>query len=104
MAKGITEPRYRKVLATLVEARKSAGLSQADVAVILSKPQQFVSRYELGERRLDVIEYVDIAAALGLDGLALLTNILQTARAKPAHEADPDSPDPSSRGDGGKER
>lgn len=82
MAKGITEARYRKMLATLVEARKSAGLSQADVAVILSKPQQFVSRYELGERRLDVIEYVDIAAALGLDGLALLTNILQMARAR----------------------
>jgi transcriptional regulator with XRE-family HTH domain len=88
MDKGITEVRYRKLLATLVEARKSAGLSQADVAVILSKTQQFVSRYELGERRLDVIEYVDIAAALGLDGLALLTNILSAARAKPASAAD----------------
>ena len=86
MAKGITEVRYRKMLATLIEARKSAGLSQPDVAVILSKPQQFVSRYELGERRLDVIEYVDIAAALGLDGLALLTNILQMSRANPASE------------------
>lgn len=38
----------------------------------LGKPQQFVSKYEIGERRLDAIEFVDVARAIGLDPLAEL--------------------------------
>lgn len=55
----------------LVEARRSQGLSQDVVAQKLGKPQQYVSRYEVGERRLDVVEYLDAASALGIDGLAI---------------------------------
>ncbi|WP_414902815.1 helix-turn-helix domain-containing protein [Sphingomonas flavalba] len=78
MAKGITDDRYRQLLVILIEARKGVGLSQADVATKLNKPQQFVSRYELGERRLDVIEYLDIAAALGLDALTTLLGLAES--------------------------
>lgn len=42
------------------------------MAKIIGHHQQFVSRYETGERRLDIVEFVDIAAALGLDPIALL--------------------------------
>ena len=48
-------------------ARKHAGLSQADVAQQLGKPQSFVSKYERGERRLDVIEFLEIAKIVGLN-------------------------------------
>lgn len=75
MVKGMSDVRYRRMLAVLVDARKDLSLSQADIAARLGKPQQFVSRYELGERRLDVFEFVDVATILGLDGLAEIRKI-----------------------------
>lgn len=71
MAKGIHDSRYRWVVERLVHERKEKGLSQAAVAASLGKPQQYVSRYETGERRLDIFEYLDAAAALGIDGIDL---------------------------------
>lgn len=72
MAKGIHDSRYRWVVERLVQERKDKGLSQAAVATLLGKPQQYVSRYETGERRLDIFEYLDAATALGIDGIRLL--------------------------------
>ena len=71
MAKGIHDSRYRWVVEQLVQERRSKGLTQEAVAAMLGKPQQYVSRYETGERRLDVFEYLDVAAAIGVDGLRL---------------------------------
>ena len=48
--------RYRAVLERLKEARLGAGLTQAQVADALGRPQSFVSKCESGERRLDVVE------------------------------------------------
>lgn len=76
MAKGIHDERYRALIDRLVTARKTQELSQAEVASRLGRPQQFVSRYELGERRLDIIEFIDVAAALGLDGQTELADVL----------------------------
>ena len=71
MARGIHDSRYRWVIERLVEARKTLGLSQEAVAQRLGKPQQYVSRYETGERRLDIFEYLDVARVLSVDGVAL---------------------------------
>lgn len=62
-------------MATLVGARKSAGLSQAALADLLHRHQQFVSRYEIGERRLDIVEFVDVARALSIDPAAAVSNV-----------------------------
>lgn len=72
MAKGFQDKRYRQLIEQLVEARRRAGLSQERVAHLLGTHQQFVSRYETGERRLDAIELVDVARALNLNPLDLL--------------------------------
>ncbi len=53
----------------LREARLAAGLRQADVAAQLGEPQSYVSKYESGERRLDIVELWAILDALGI-GLA----------------------------------
>lgn len=58
---------YQDFCSLLVSARESAGLTQTQVAERLGKPQSFVSKYERGERRLDVLEFVDVTRALGLD-------------------------------------
>ena len=47
--------------------RKAAGLTQTAVAERLGKPPSYVAKYELGDRRLDVLEYLDVAAAIGFD-------------------------------------
>lgn len=71
MAKGIHDSRYRWMIAQLVQARKDQRLAQEEVARRLGKPQQYVSRYEVGERRLDIVEFLDVASALTIDGIAI---------------------------------
>lgn len=73
--KGFQDPRYRALIERLVAARKAAGLSQDAVADRINRHQQFVSRYESGERRLDAVEYIDIARALGCNAAALLEDV-----------------------------
>ena len=55
---------FRKIL---VQARRDAGLTQVALAKKLGRPQSFVSKFERGERRLDVAEFLDVARALGID-------------------------------------
>ncbi len=52
---------YRLFLTRLREARQAAGLTQAEAAVKLRRPQSFVSKCESGERRVDVVELVAFA-------------------------------------------
>ena len=57
----------QKVLSALLRSyRERAGLRQADVAERLGLPQSFVSKYESGERRLDLIELRQVCGVLGL--------------------------------------
>lgn len=73
--KGFQEPRYRQLVEALVSARKEQGVSQGQLATRLNRHQQFVSRYELGERRLDAVEFVDVAKALGLDPATMIAAV-----------------------------
>ena len=59
--------RYAAAIRLLREARKDAGLTQAALAERLGTRQQFVSKYESGERRLDIIESLDVACELDVD-------------------------------------
>lgn len=67
-------------------ARERQGLTQAELASRLGKPQSFVSKYESGERRLDVVEFVSVCDALGMEAAALFDSILgATNEYKPSH-------------------
>lgn len=63
---GVSDPRYVNAIAGLRDARRKVGLSQQDLAKSIGKSQQFISKYESRERRLDMIEFFDIGSALGL--------------------------------------
>ena len=65
--KSVFTDQYSLMLKTLVAARQACGLTQTELAEQLRKPQSFVSKYERGERRLDVVELVEIARHLKLD-------------------------------------
>ena len=58
---------YRNFLARLVEARKQAGLTQVEVAERLGKARSFISKCELGERRVDFVELQQLAKIYGKD-------------------------------------
>lgn len=75
MSKSLRTPRQQLLLSLLIKARKTKGMTQADVALVLRRPQSFVAKYETGERRIDVIEFIDIAAALGVSTVDLLSKI-----------------------------
>lgn len=65
--KSLRSPDHQRLIALLVAARAKAGLTQQQLADRLGRPQSFVAKYEGGERRIDVIEFVAIAYALQLD-------------------------------------
>ena len=56
----------------LVNARERAGLKQQDVAARLGLPPSYLSKIENGTRRLDVVEFIRIARAIGADAAELL--------------------------------
>jgi DNA-binding XRE family transcriptional regulator len=64
--KSIYSAEYQRLCALLRELRLEAGLTQVQVAERLEVPQSFVSKYESGERRLDVIELRHVARAIGV--------------------------------------
>lgn len=71
--KSIQEEGYAVLQERLIEERTKAGLTQMQLAAKLHKPQSYVSKYERGERRLDVIEFILIARALGIEpGLTVM--------------------------------
>lgn len=56
----------KRFLLLVRQMRLDAGLRQADLARKLGEPQSFVSRYESGDRRLDVMELRQICGVLGV--------------------------------------
>ena len=58
---------YRRMIELLVEARKQAGITQVELGKRLGQRQTFVSKFELGERRLDVAEFITVNRAIGTD-------------------------------------
>lgn len=59
----------------LVEARREAGLTQDELAEKLGRKQAYVSKYELGQRKLDVIEFLTITRAIGIDPVQIIKKL-----------------------------
>ncbi|HPY31885.1 MAG TPA: helix-turn-helix transcriptional regulator [Verrucomicrobiota bacterium] len=66
MGKSLRSTESEKLTALLRTVRSEAALTQSEVAERLNLPQSFVSKYESGERRLDLIELRHICKALGI--------------------------------------
>ena len=74
MASALFSERYAALVDELAIARKSAGLTQVELAARLEKPQSFVSKIERRERRIDPVELYDWAVALGIPPMVLFEN------------------------------
>lgn len=75
----VASPVHRAIVAVLVEARKSAGLTQRDVAAKLGKPPSFVGKVESIERNLSVFEFLAWAQAVDADPVAMVREIRDRA-------------------------
>jgi transcriptional regulator with XRE-family HTH domain len=84
IGKSVHSPDHAAFCELMVRARKAAGLTQQVLARRLNKPQSFVAKYEGGERRLDVVEFIVIARALGADPLRLMATFVAGGKGKPA--------------------
>jgi transcriptional regulator with XRE-family HTH domain len=85
LPKTIHTERHRHLRESLIAERKAAGLTQTVVAQRLGKPPSYVAKYEGGDRRLDVLEYLDVAAAVGFDPCGPIQSLLddQIKRMRP---------------------
>jgi transcriptional regulator with XRE-family HTH domain len=59
--------RHQSLIAMLIEKREASGLTQTELAARLGEYQSFVARLESGQRRVDVVEFIDLAKILGFD-------------------------------------
>jgi len=80
MARSLHTPEYDYFRFLLAEERAKKGLTQAEVSSRLGLPQSFVAKYEGGERRLDVVEFVRVCGALGVDPHTMLSRVEERVR------------------------
>ncbi len=73
--KSIFTDEYQVFLQRLVSARREAELTQQDLSTRINRPQSFVSKYERGERRLDVLEFVMVCHALSVDPCSIIREV-----------------------------
>lgn len=77
MPKSVFSEEYNRFRQLLIEARKAAKLTQAELSAKLELPQSYVSKYERGERRLDLIEFLQVAQVLEIDPLAFIEELVK---------------------------
>lgn len=67
--------RHRRLIEEVVAARKAAGISQRALAERLKRSDSYISKFEAGERRLEVCEFVELCEAVGADASQLIGRI-----------------------------
>lgn len=77
VASTLRDPRYRAIVARLIALRKDAGLNQRELAALLEKPQSYVAKVELHERRLDIVQFVEWLRALEIDERKFFADVLK---------------------------
>jgi transcriptional regulator with XRE-family HTH domain len=83
MQKSIQSSDYARLIAWLIAKRDAVGMSQQILAKKLDVHQSFVAKVETGQRRIDVVEFVTIAKALGVDPVRLFRDFV-AGKAPPA--------------------
>lgn len=75
ISKSLRSPAHAAFCKLMAEARDAADLTQEKLAKRLKKPQSFVAKYEGGERRIDIVEFLAITRAIGADPVRILKTL-----------------------------
>jgi transcriptional regulator with XRE-family HTH domain len=78
--KTLRRPEHKALMAVIGATRREAGLTQRELGKRLHKPHSYVAKIENGERRLDVVEFVEIAEALQIKPGVLFDRFLHWRR------------------------
>ena len=76
MSRTLSTARHARLVSFLIEKRKKAGLTQTDVAKRLRRYQSFVASVETGQRKVDVVELLAFAKAIGFDPREAIRKLL----------------------------
>jgi transcriptional regulator with XRE-family HTH domain len=79
LAKTLGSKRHKALIDLLIERREAVGMTQAQLADKLGEYQSFVARLESGQRRVDVVEFLELAEVLGFDAGKALVALRKTA-------------------------
>jgi transcriptional regulator with XRE-family HTH domain len=79
LAKTLGSDRHKALIAFLIERREAAGMTQAQLAERLGEYQSFVARLESGQRRVDVVELIELGSILGFDPTEAVINVSDEA-------------------------
>lgn len=85
MQKTLRSPRHVRLVQLIVDRRKEAGMSQADLAKAINRYQSVVAAIESGGRRIDVVEFLDLAETIGFDPHEILSEVVAVRSAKSKH-------------------
>jgi transcriptional regulator with XRE-family HTH domain len=67
MAKTLRSKRHKALIAILTQRREAAGMTQTQLADKLGEYQSFIARLESGQRRVDLVEFLELAEVLEFD-------------------------------------
>ena len=76
LTKSVHSDAQRAFCEAMIAARKKAGLTQYQLAEKLKRPQSFVAKYDCGERRVDVVEFIEICRMLDTDPTKLVRSLI----------------------------
>jgi transcriptional regulator with XRE-family HTH domain len=79
MASTLRSPQHEALRRFIIQQRRAARLTQTEVAAKLGRPQPYIANIERGQRRVDVVELIELAAAIGFDPLEAV-RVAQTRR------------------------
>ena len=75
--RSIHDSTHHVLRAMLTELRRRKGVTQVQLASLLGLPQSYVSKYEIGERRIDVVETIKICRALDTDPVTFVRKLIK---------------------------
>lgn len=76
MSRTIHTQRHKRLVDLVIAERKKAGIPQVQLAKKLKRSQTWIARLESGDRRLDVIELIDLAEAIGFDAPSMVAAVI----------------------------
>lgn len=75
LAKTLNSRRHKSLVDLLIKRREVIGMTQAELAARLGQYQSFVARLESGQRRIDVVEFLELSEILGFDAVQAIKTI-----------------------------
>ncbi len=77
MSRTLGSPRHEALRAFVVRQRLKANLTQVQVAKRLGRYQSYVTNIETGQRRIDVVEFIELAKAVGFDPVQAIKRLMK---------------------------